>query len=278
MLGSTVVAATEGGSLYGLSLTTGAVLWRTHIADPIPLSALPCGDINPLGITGTPAYDAATGLVLAVAETAGGHHVLAGVRLDGTIAFQSHPRSVGRQHVRRRSSARRFSLPTAGCTSRSAGWPATAVRYIGQVVSVSSNGSGTPIGWAVPTSREGGIWAPGGPVADASGDIYVAAGNGASNSTYDGSDSVSKLSPTLARLDFFAPSTWADDNNNDLDLGSMSPVLVDGKVLGRRQAWHRVPARPGALRRCRRAAVATQCVQAVRRCGRVRRCCVPAVH
>jgi outer membrane protein assembly factor BamB len=103
--------------------------------------------------------------------------------------------------------------------------------YIGQVISVSSNGSGTPIGWAVPTSREGGIWATGGPLADASGDIYVAVGNGASNSTFDGSDSISKLSPNLARLDFFAPSTWADDNNNDLDLGSMSAVLVDGKVL-----------------------------------------------
>jgi outer membrane protein assembly factor BamB len=68
-------------------------------------------------------------------------------------------------------------------------------------------------------------------VADGNGDIYVAAGNGASNSTFDGSDSVTKLSPGLARLDFFAPSTWADDNNRDLDLGSMSPVLVGGKVL-----------------------------------------------
>jgi outer membrane protein assembly factor BamB len=103
--------------------------------------------------------------------------------------------------------------------------------YIGQVVSVASNGSGTPIGWAVPTTREGGIWAPAGPVEDTDGTILVAAGNGASNTTYDGSDSVTRLSPTLSRLDYFAPSTWANDNDNDLDLGSMSPVLVGGKVF-----------------------------------------------
>ncbi len=89
VLGTTVVAATEGGSLYGLSLSTGAVLWRTHIADPIAKSLLPCGDIDPLGITGTPAYDPSDGLVLSVAETAGGHHILAGVSLaTGAIAFQ----------------------------------------------------------------------------------------------------------------------------------------------------------------------------------------------
>ncbi len=230
VLGTTVVAATEGGSLYGLSLTTGGVLWRTHIADPIPLSSLPCGNINPLGITGTPAYDAATGLVLAVAETAGGHHILAGVRLDGSIAFTRtlDPLAGSTLPAQERAA---ILVANGRVYVAYGGLAGDCGPYIGQVVSVSTDGSGTPIGWAVPTSREGGIWAPAGPIADASGDIFVAAGNGASNSTYDGSDSVTRLSPGLARLDFFGPSTWADDNNSDLDLGSMSPVLVGGKLL-----------------------------------------------
>ena len=67
-----VVAATEGGSLYGLDAATGATVWRTHVADPVPAGALPCGNITPtVGITGTPAYDAATGQVFAVAATQG---------------------------------------------------------------------------------------------------------------------------------------------------------------------------------------------------------------
>jgi len=231
VVGSTVVAATEGGSLYGLALSTGEVLWRTHVADPIAASALPCGDIDPLGITGTPAYDASSGLVLAVGETAGGHHVLAGVRLDtGALAFSRTLDPLSGATI---ASQQRGALLIANSRVYVAygGLAGDCGQYIGQVVSVASDGNGTPIGYAVPTSREGGIWAPPGPVADIDGTVLIAVGNGGSNTAYDGSDSVTRLSPTLSRLDIFAPSTWAADNNADLDLGSMSPVLVGGRVL-----------------------------------------------
>src|SRR5215217_7046083 len=35
VVGGLLVAATEGGSLYGLDAATGAVRWRTHLADPV---------------------------------------------------------------------------------------------------------------------------------------------------------------------------------------------------------------------------------------------------
>ena len=40
---------------------------------------MPCGNINPLGITGTPVYDPQTGLIFAVAEIQGPAHLLVGV-------------------------------------------------------------------------------------------------------------------------------------------------------------------------------------------------------
>jgi putative cell wall-binding protein/outer membrane protein assembly factor BamB len=231
VIGGTVVAATEGGSLYGLSLASGAVLWRRHVADPIPLSSLPCGNIDPLGITGTPAYDPAHGVAFAVAETAGGHHILAAVRLtDGALVFS---RTLDPLSGNPLATQQRAAILVANSRVYVAygGLAGDCGQYIGQVVSVSTDGGGNPIGWAVPTTREGGIWAPAGPVADTDGTILVAVGNGASNTTFDGSDSVTRLSPTLTRLDYFAPSTWASDNDGDLDLGSMSPVLVGGAVL-----------------------------------------------
>ena len=79
LVGDLVIAATENDSLYGLDQATGQVIWRTHVGTPVPLSDLPCGNIDPLGITGTPVYDPASGLVYAVAETTGYHHVLVGV-------------------------------------------------------------------------------------------------------------------------------------------------------------------------------------------------------
>src|SRR3984885_14457996 len=57
IVGSTVVAATEQDTVYGLSRGSGAVLWHTSVGSPVPLSQQPCGNLNPLGITSTPVYD-----------------------------------------------------------------------------------------------------------------------------------------------------------------------------------------------------------------------------
>ena len=83
VIGNLVIAATEGDTVYGLDRATGAIRWHVHLGTPVPLSALPCGDIDPLGITGTPVYDPATRMVYAVAETTGFHHVLAGISVPG---------------------------------------------------------------------------------------------------------------------------------------------------------------------------------------------------
>lgn len=58
-----VLVATEGNSVYSLDASTGQVQWHTNISSPVPLTQLPCGNIDPLGITGTPVYDPGTGLV-----------------------------------------------------------------------------------------------------------------------------------------------------------------------------------------------------------------------
>src|SRR6185437_9465547 len=67
LVGAMVIAATENDSLYALDQATGQVIWRRHVGTPVPLSDLPCGNIDPLGITGTPVYNPASGLVYAVA-------------------------------------------------------------------------------------------------------------------------------------------------------------------------------------------------------------------
>ena len=79
VVGGHVLVATENDSLYALDAHSGKVLWRRNVGTPARQAELPCGNIFPLGITGTPAYDARTGLVFAVAETTGPVHVLVGV-------------------------------------------------------------------------------------------------------------------------------------------------------------------------------------------------------
>src|SRR5205823_15076588 len=65
LVGTMVIAATENDSLYALDQATGRVIWRRHVGTPVPLSALPCGNTDPPGITGTPAHDTAHGPVSA---------------------------------------------------------------------------------------------------------------------------------------------------------------------------------------------------------------------
>ena len=64
------------------------------------------------------------------------------------------------------------------------------------------------------------------------GTLYVSVGNGSESSTkFDGSDSVTALSPALRQVGIFAPSSWHDDNASDLDLGSTQPALLASGML-----------------------------------------------
>jgi outer membrane protein assembly factor BamB len=100
------------------------------------------------------------------------------------------------------------------------------------VVASRTDGQGPLLSYQVPTTREGGIWAPSGPAVDAAGNIYVAVGNGAATQgDWDYSDSILRLSPTLHLEDGFAPQQWPQDNAGDADLGSMGPVLLPNGLI-----------------------------------------------
>jgi len=232
LVGTLVIAATENDSVYGLDQATGKVTWRTHVGTPVPLSDLPCGNIDPLGITGTPVYDPATGLVYAVAETTGYHHVLVGISVrDGAVRVE---RDIPTPDGQPRYNQQRPALAIAGGRVYVAfgGLYGDCGPYRGSVVGIPLSGSGPMISYVVPTPREGAVWGTAGPVTGPDGTMYVSVGNGEeTGSRFDGSDSVTALSPGLRRTGVFAPSTWADDNANDLDLGSTQPALLPGGML-----------------------------------------------
>ncbi|MFL6141302.1 MAG: PQQ-binding-like beta-propeller repeat protein [Labedaea sp.] len=229
VFGDRVLAATEHDTVYALDPSTGAVRWSTHVGEPVPRSALPCGNIDPLGITATMAVDQATSRVFALAETTGGQHVLVGLNVNtGAVEVRVSLEPPAGDRI---AHQQRAALTVLGNRVYVAygGLFGDCGRYIGSVVSVTTAGT-DPLSYQVPTTREAGIWAPGGAVVD--GDrLLVSVGNGEQTTSYDDSDSVLALSSALARADLFAPSTWADDNARDLDLGSSSPTLLGAFVF-----------------------------------------------
>jgi predicted secreted protein len=234
----TLIVATENDSVYGLNPANGAHRWRTHLASPESSSDLQrdlpgCGDIFPLGITGTPAYDDKTGSVFVVAESLGGHHTL--WALNASNGHRRWHRSMdvlpSRDH---RAEQQRSALLVAHgrVYTTYGGLYGDCGNYVGYVTSTPTSGKGATHHYSVPTSREAGMWSPAGPIVGGNGNIYVASGNGAETAgRWDKSDSVTELTPrTLHRLAVFAPSSWKQDNNDDLDLGSSSPVPVKGRI------------------------------------------------
>jgi outer membrane protein assembly factor BamB len=223
-----VIAATEGDSVYAINPASGAILWSRNLGVPVSRSTLPCGNIDPLGITGTPAYDSVTGSIFAVAEVAGPYHILFALdAVTGAVRWSRNVDLAGDDpatHQQRPALAVANGYVYVGL----GGLAGDCGQYVGEVVGVPATGQGTTISYRVPTSREGAVWATGGPVIDSTGTVYVSTGNGASTTTYDGTDSVLELSPALGLLSRFAPTTWATDNAGDADLGSLSPVLVPG--------------------------------------------------
>jgi outer membrane protein assembly factor BamB len=233
LLGDRVLAATENDTVYALAQNDGHVLWRAHLGTPQPLSGLACGNIDPLGITSTMAYDPATGSLFALAETDGGHHTL--YALDPATGAVRWQRSTEPPAGTPLDTQQRAALTVA---SGRVYVPFGALfgdcgDYLGSIVGTPTDGQGPQVAYHVPTARGGGIWAPGG-LLTVGGVLYAATANGASTTPstgYDGSVSVIALSPDLTRLDYFAPTTWPQDNAADLGLGSLTPALVDGRIL-----------------------------------------------
>jgi hypothetical protein len=202
------------------------------VGTPVPLASLPCGNIDPLGITGTPVYDAANGLVYAVAETTGYHHVLVGVSVtDGTVQVERDiPTPDGQPTYDQQRPA--LAIGNGRVYVAFGGLYGDCGPYRGSVVGIPVSGAGPMLSYVVPTPREGAVWGTAGPVTGPDGTLYVSVGNGSETSTkFDGSDSVTALSPALKQTGIFAPSNWHDDNANDRDLGSTQPVLLASGML-----------------------------------------------
>ena len=235
IVGNLVLVATEGATVYALDADTGTPLWITNLGDPVPASDLPCGNINPVGITGTPVADAAAGTLYVTTflrdATVGDHHELVALRLaDGGVIWRrgidppgGNPLAQGQRGAMAISSGRVY-MPFGGRAG-------DCGDYHGWVVGLPADGTGSPITFQVPTTRQGGIWTPSGVAVDSGGNLYVATGNGSSTTDFDFGNSVIRLSPDLGVLDFFAPTNWAELSEHDTDLGSLAPAQLSSELI-----------------------------------------------
>jgi hypothetical protein len=231
-----IVVATENDSVYGFGVH-GRRLWHTKVGKPSPAFERDCGNINPLGITGTPIYSARTGDVYVVAEHRGkvGHDLIALSLRTGKVRWR---RNVDLPGPTPAAMQQRGALAITGRRV----WVSFGAQfgdcsnYKGRVVGVRLNGKGRRIMYNPSRHRQGGIGNPAGPTVGGSGHLYVVSANGSTfpGAAYDHTNSVLKLSASGKLIDSFAPTNWAQNNAGDVGLGSQGVALVGNKwaVLG----------------------------------------------
>src|SRR3954452_5778901 len=215
-----IYVATENNTVYAFT-TGGRKVWQRHLGRPVAGGELPCGNINPSGITGTPVI--ADGRLYAVAFLHNGlRHTLFGLRLsDGHIAMRANVDPPNRQVEQERGALLaangRIYVPYGGLLG-------DCGPYHGYVVSRTTAGRHR-IAYANP-APEAGIWAPAG-ISQQSGSLLVTTGNGG-GSGFGLSNSVIRLSLGLRRQAFWAPADWRSLSAGDVDESSLGPLPVSG--------------------------------------------------
>ena len=231
VVGSEVIIATENDSVYALSETTGAVLWHQHLASPVP-SGLPCGNVQPSGITGTPVADVATGRLWLVTFTAKPRyeHVLWDLSIATGRVLGQRPIDVAGSDPRAQQQRGALTLLGSRVYVPFGGLYGDCSDYKGRVVGAPTSGVGPLVAFTTDNQRQAGIWAPPGEAVRAD-SLYVATGNGMPFDRVDDSDSVLRLSEKLTVLGRFTPDNFRSLSADDQDLGSTAPALMPGGLV-----------------------------------------------
>ena len=249
LYGGYVLVATEHDTIYALTPSTGRVAWHLHVATPVPTSVIDratglasyCGNINPLGITGTPVIDTTHNVIYVAAE-----------EIDGATAWQNIRHRLYAVSLRTHKVLwKRLIDPPGGNTANGytiaaqqqrpaltlaygrvyvnfGGLAGDCGKYHGWVVGVPATGVGAENVYQVPTNTEGAVWATNGALVTHAGNLIIDTGNGSSTSTFDGANAVVELTPALKVVSQWAPTDWANLSAQDWDLGSAGPVPVPG--------------------------------------------------
>ncbi len=235
-----LLLATEDNIVHAVDAGNGREIWRRAVGKPVPRASLSCGNINPLGVTGTPVIDAdsATLYVDAAVETESGpRHLVFALSLKDGATVAGWPVDVAAALAKQRiefvarDQGQRSALTILDGTLYVpfGGHFGDCGQYRGFVVGISQSDPRVVSNWAT-RARGGGIWAPAGLSSDGK-SLFAATGNTLGAASWSDGEAVVRLAPDLRRStdtsDFFAPVDWHALDVRDADLGGTNPLPLD---------------------------------------------------
>jgi hypothetical protein len=244
------IIGTEQNHLTVFNASTGMIVWDdgptsgpTVIGQPVT-GGLPCGNITPLGITGTPYIDTSSGQAIIYFDamttpdnnTTAKHMVYAVKLADGT-SLPNWPVDINAKitNFTSKTQNERGALQLLNGTLYVpyGGLWGDCGTYYGWVVGIPVATPQSPVGWRTSTTQAG-IWASGSLPTDGT-SLFPVTGNSSATTTtsaWAGSEAVIRLAagPTFsgATADYFTPTDWKSlDGPADNDLGGASAVVFD---------------------------------------------------
>ncbi len=238
--GPMVIAVTESNNVYALDAITGTVIWQYIVGPPVT-SGLPCGNINPVGITGTPVVDLASRRLFfdALIDGTPIKHFIYSLNVDtGVTTPAGWPVDVnavaryGNMIFESRVQEERGGLALVNGIGYVAysGYNGDCDNYHGWVVGVDIDRPTSVLAWAT-TATGGGIWGHGGVASDGT-NMFVVTGNTFNTGgNWIGGEAIIRLQagPTWTgqTTDYWAPTNWFSLDLSDTDLGGVSATVVD---------------------------------------------------
>jgi PQQ-like domain len=217
-----VIVATEDNVVAALDAITGSTVWQRRLGPATPYSVLNCGNIDPLGITGTPVIDTHGGVLYLDAMVNGNRgprHLAFGLSLADGKVLPGWPvdvadslRVIGMTFDARKQNQRgalalvgdQLFIPYGGFYGLCSG-------YLGWVVGLRLDKPAVFGAWH-PSADSGGIWAPGGIAYDGHDLFAVTNATTGKGDDWSGGNAVIRLPPDLrwqpVPRDFFAPAKW----------------------------------------------------------------------
>src|SRR5882724_10289971 len=239
--GPMIIAVTESNNVYALNATTGTVIWqRTDLGPPVT-SGLPCGNINPAGITGTPVVDLASRRLFfdALIDGATKKHFIYSLNVDtGATTPGGWPVDVNATATYNGMTFTSLVQEERGGLAlvngivyvAYSGYNGDCGMYHGWVVGISINNPSNVMAWST-TAIAGGIWGHGGVASDGTNMFLVTGNTIGTGGIWSGGEAIIRLQAgplwTGQPTDYWAPTNWFQLDNIDFDLGGVSATVID---------------------------------------------------